>query len=719
MRSNIIRQFFAFVLLTAILNINLPAAAKTGTVAPAGEAPRSVRHTTEFEQNIGQFDPQVRYAARSAGSLLFLTGDKAMYVLPFADAAGPKTESEPGLERTAQRFHAVSMAFANANSEIAASGDQISEHRTNYFLGADESRWRSDVPNFGEVRFDNVYDGISAVWYGRENGSTQYDLVVAPNADAQQIELSFDGADSISVDDAGSLLINTPAGTIKQNRPFTYQTGEDAARVEVPSQFSIDGTTVRFALGEYDRSRELVIDPTVTYNTLAYSTFIGSFGDEFANEIAVDATGCAYITGRTTSISYPTTTGTFDTTSNGSEDVFVTKMNSSGTGLVYSTYLGGTFFDEGRGIAVDATGNAYIAGAASIAFPTTVGAIDTTFGGGSDVFVTKINASGNALSYSTYLGESNIDYAETIAIDTAGNAFIGGRTSDAPIDYPTTAGAFDTTHNGIDDAFLTKVNDTGNAIVYSTFLGGSEIDAATGIAVLPNGDAILAGTTTDGTTDLPTTAGSYDTTHGGVTDFFVTRFNTAGSALVYSTFIGGAGIDNLNGLAVDESGAAYVTGLASIGFPTTAGVFDTTAAGSNEIGLTKLNAAGTALVYSTFIGGTQGESANAIAVDRFGIAYVAGSNFGGDYPRTFNACINHFSCSSLLINACLLISRPPTLPIFWLSLRIELARLSDLWIHGTWKYIATPISTRSSGRIVLKKIIYRMTRPRSAVEFSM
>ena len=636
MRSNIISQFVAFVLLTAILNINLPAAG-TGTVAPAGEAPRSVRHTTEFEQNIGQFDAQVRYVARSAGSMLFLTGDKAMYVLPFEDVNIPKAESTPGLERTAQRFHAVSMAFANANSEIAASADQQSEHRTNYFLGSDESRWRSDVPNFGEVRFDNVYDGVSAVWYGRENGSTQYDLVVAPNADAGQIELSFDGADSISIDDAGSLIIITPAGTIKQNRPFTYQTGEDAARVEVPSQFAIDGTTVRFALGEYDRSRELVIDPTVTYNTLAYSTFIGSFGDEFANEIAVDATGCAYITGRTTSISYPTTTGTFDTTSNGSEDVFVTKLNSSGTGLVYSTYIGGTFFDEGRGIAVDATGNAYIAGAASIAFPTTVGAIDTTFGGGSDVFVTKINASGNALSYSTYLGESNIDYAETIAADTAGNAYVGGRTSDGILDFPTTPGAFDTTHNGFDDAFLSKINDTGTALVYSTFIGGSDIDLASAVAVMPNGEAIVAGVTTDGATDLQTTAGSYDTTHNGVTDFYVARFNAAGSALVYSTFIGGPGIDNIGSMAIDETGAVYAAGTVSVGYPTTAGVFDTVNVGSNEIGLTKLNAAGTALAYSTFIGGTQGESANAVAVDRFGIAYVAGSNFGGDYPTTASA----------------------------------------------------------------------------------
>ncbi len=646
MTSNIIRQLFAFALLTSILNIDLPAAARTDTVAPAGDASRSVRHTTEFEQNFGQFDAQVRYVARSAGSMLFLTGDSAMYVLPFEDANVSKAESQPGRERTAPRFHAVSMAFANANSDIAASGDQISEHRTNYFLGSDESRWRSDVPNFGEVRFDNVYDGISAVWYGRENGATQYDLIVAPNADAQQIEIRFDGADSISIDDAGSLLINTPAGTIKQNRPFTYQTNENTARVEVPSQFAIDGTTVRFALGEYDRSRELVIDPTVTLNNAAFSTFVGSFGDDYAFDIAVDGNGCTYITGRTTSISFPTTTGTFDTTNNGSEDIFVTKLNSSGTGLVYSTYIGGSFFDEGRGIAADPTGNVYITGAASSNFPTTAGAYDTSFNGGSDVFVTKLGASGSSLIYSTYIGASNIEYAEDITIDQAGNAYFVGRVSDAVVDYPTTSGSFDETFNGFDDAFLTKLNDTGSGLIYSTFLGGSDIDAGLYVEVTAAGEAIVGGTTTDGVTDLQTVAGSYDVTHNGVTDFFVSKLNAAGSAQVFATFIGGPGIDNVGGMTVDATGAVYIAGSVSTGFPTTAGVFDTTALGSGEIGLSKLNPAGTNLVYSTFLGGTQGENANGLAVDRFGIAYLTGGNFGGDYPTTAGAYDTTFNGSN-------------------------------------------------------------------------
>lgn len=588
------------------------------------------RQMTEFEQNLGQFDPRVKFAARAAGTMMFLTGDSAMYVLPFE-------ETEPSGENTIKRSHAVSMTFANARTDIASSGNNASEHRTNYFLGDDASKWRSDIPNYREVRFDNVYDGISTVWYGRENGATQYDFVVAPNADASQIELRFDGADSVSLSENGDLLITTPAGTINQKRPFTYQVAEDSQRVEIPSSFAIDGNTARFSLGEYDRNRELVIDPTVTLNNMPLSTFLGSFGDDTVNDIAVDQFGSMYVTGRTLSISFPTTTGTFDTTSNGNEDAFVARLNGSGTGLVFSTFLGGTFYDEGKGIQVDAQGNVYVTGNALSAFPTTGGAFDTTFNGGIDVFLSKLNPTGSALILSTYIGASQNDTANALAIDGAGNIYIVGQTFDTITDFPTTAGSFDTTHNGIEDAFLAKLNDLGTALIYSTFLGGSEIDTATNVSVNSSGEATVAGTTSDGATDFQTTAGAYDTTHNGVTDVFVSRFNTAGSAQLFSTFIGGPGIDNAGGMEIDAAGSVYVAGSVSGGYPTTAGAFDTVNAGSTETGLTKLNPSGSALIYSTYLGGTQSETPRGVAVDQFGHAYIAINNFGGDYPITTGA----------------------------------------------------------------------------------
>ena len=597
------------------------------------------RQLTEFEQNLGQFDPRVEFAARAAGSMMFLTGNSAMYVLPYEEAG-------PTVERSTQRFHAVSMTFANACADIASSGNDLSEHRTNYFLGDVASKWRSGIPNYREVRFDNVYDGISVAWYGRENGATQYDFVVAPNADATQIELLFDGTDSVSLSDNGDLLIATPAGTIKQQRPFTYQVGQDSQRVEIPSSFSIDGNTVRFNLGEYDRGRELVIDPTVTLNNIPLSTFLGSFGDDAVNDITVDQIGSMYVTGRTLSISFPTTTGTFDTTSNGNEDTFVARLNGSGTGLIFSTYIGGTFYDEGKGIQVDAQGNIYIVGSAGPAYPTTGGAYDTTFNGGSDVGVTKLSSAGSSLIFSTYIGTSSIDNSTAIAIDSSGNSYIVGQTSDTVVDFPTTAGAFDTTHNGNEDAFLTKFNDTGTALIYSTFVGGSDIDIATNVSVNSSGEATVAGTTTDGTTDLQTTAGAYDTTHNGVTDIFVSRFNAAGSAQLFSTLIGGPGIDNARGMEIDAAGSVYVAAMANPGYPTTPGAFDTVATGSSETGVTKLNSTGSSLVYSTFLGGTQSESPRGVAVDQFGHAYIAVSNFDGDYPTTPGAYDTTFNGST-------------------------------------------------------------------------
>lgn len=606
-----------------------------------------------FEENRGQFDRRVRFAARAGGAVVFLTAAEAVYVLPMAKRPEPGIESrEPGdiftkdqrPETADQTAFALRMKLVGANPASTFAGEELRAQRSNYFKGADAAGWQTDVRNFGAVRFENVYDGVSMLWRGRENGATQYDFIVAPNRDAGQIALEFDGADALEIDAGGNLLIHTAAGTIKQAKPFTYQeTG--GVRREIESRFVIEAPAsgnskprIRFALGAYDRTQPLTIDPTVTLNNLAFSTFLGSFADDLANDIAVDANGNAYVTGRTLSASFPAGAGAFDPTANGSEDVFVTKINASGTGIVFSTFLGGAFYDEGGGIAVDASGNIFVTGTASSGFPTTAAAFDTTFNGGADVFVAKLNAAGSSLIYSTYIGASNIDAANDLAIDAAGSAYIVVRTSDAVVDYPTTAGAFDTTFNGIDDVAVTKLNEAGTALVYSTFLGGSSIDSGRAIAVNAGGEAYVTGATTDDATDFPTTAGAYDPTHNGVTDFFVTKLNAGGTALIYSTFLGGAGIDNANALAIDSAGSAYVAGSISSGFPTTVGAFDTVAAGSSEIGLSKLSPDGATLLYSTYLGGTQGESANAVAVDAFGNAYVTGSNFGsGDYPTTAGA----------------------------------------------------------------------------------
>ena len=638
--NQIFRRFFTVLALcgTMLLNFQFNFSVRTVSAETITENQISnTRTAVSFEENRGQFDKQVRYFARSGGANVFLTATEAIYVLPLEN-------TEQRTADNGQKAFALRMKIVGANAESTFTGEHLREQRTNYFKGTAED-WRTDIPNFGVVHYENVYNGINMVWHGLESGATRYDFVVAPNVDAEQIVLEFDGADNLEIGADGNLLIHTPAGIIKQNKPFSFQE-TDGAKQEIESRFIIEQSKIKFQIGDYDRSKPLVIDPTVSLNNLAFSTFLGSFGDDISNDIAVDASGNTYITGRTLSPAYPTTAGTFDTSANGQEDVFVTKINASGTNVVFSTFLGGTFYDEGNGIVVDPVGNIYIAGAASAAFPTTSGAFDTTFNGGADVFITKLNPNGSNLLYSTYIGSASIDFANDLAIDGGGNAYIVVRTSDAVIDYPTTAGTFDETFNGFDDVAVTKLNDTGTVLVYSTFLGGGSIDNGTSIAVSSNGEAIIGGATTDDAVNFPTTAGAFDTTHNGATDFFITRLNAGGSALVYSTLIGGAGIDNASAITIDTGGNVYIAGSVGSGFPTTVGVFDTTVAGSNEIGLSKISANGATLVYSTFLGGTQGENASGLAVDNFGNVYLTGGNFGGDYPTTSGAFDTTFNGSN-------------------------------------------------------------------------
>ena len=542
---------------------------------------------------------------------------------------------------------------AEINSSFDATDER--EGRVNYFKGDDPDNWQTDIRMFGRVNYEDVYRGVDMSFYSNKRGEFEYDFIVKPNANHNQIALEIEGANNVRVKENGDLEIETEVGTITQHKPFTYQSiseqqqeiasgyvikSNPQSAIRNPQSKNRQSFKVNFEIGDYDANKPLVIDPSVTLNNLSFSTFLGAGQDDIGNDLAVDTAGNVYVTGKTLSPLFPTTAGAFDQNQNGAEDVFVTKLNASGTGIIFSTFLGGSFYDEGLGIAVDASGNVYVTGSASSSFPITVGSYDTTYNGGANVFVTKLNATGTALVYSTYIGTSQNEFASDLAIDANNNAYITGRAPDVLIDYPTTVGAFDTTHNGSDDVFVTKLNDTGAALVYSTFLGGSNFDRGFSIAVDSNQEAYVAGSTIDDVTDFPTTAGASDTTHNGNTDFFVTKINSNGSNLIYSTFIGGPGIDNCNGLTIDNAGNAYVTGAINAGYPTTSGVVDTVAAGSTEGGLSKLNATGSTLVYSTYFGGAQGETGRGVAVDAFGNAYIVGDTFSSganDYPTTVGA----------------------------------------------------------------------------------
>ncbi len=577
-----------------------------------------------FVENHGQADSRVRFYAQGPRYAFHFTRDAAL--LTFTEDAN------------ARRGVVLGLRFVGANPQVTVEGADRAAGEVNYLLGSDPSRWQTSLPRYSQVVYRELWPGVDMLLRD-QSGSLKYEFHVRPGARISDIRLAYSGSNGTVLDGRGGLLIQTAMGTIRDAQPLAYQE-IDGARVLVASRYELTPATggeskYGFVVGAgYDPARELIIDPG-----LDYSTFLGGTSHEIGYGIAVDSAGNAYVTGLTQSPNFPTTAGAFDRTGATQNflDAFVTKLNPSGTALVYSTFLGGGNFEWGRAIAIDGAGNAYIAGQTkSSDFPTTGGAFDRTFNVDTcprcgvdqyDAFVTKLNAAGSALVYSTFLGGFDIDDALAIAVDGSGNAYIGGETGSS--NFPVTSGAFDTTKNGEYDAFVTKLNAAGSALVYSTYLGGLLVDMAVTIAVDGSGNAHVAGSTRS--PDFPTTAGAFDTTPGGEFDAFVTKLNAAGSALLYSTLLGGSGFDGASSVALDAAGNAYVAGgTGSPEFPTTPGAFDTTSGGGF---ITKLNPAGSALVYSTFL---HGASPGGVLVDGTGNAWFGG---GGtpDFPTTPDA----------------------------------------------------------------------------------
>jgi hypothetical protein len=609
-----------------------------------------------FEANRGQTDASVNFLARGAGYTLFLRPTEAVFRLRNSEfglrndqdradsaslthASDRKLTTNPRSEISTQHSKTLRMKLVGADASATAAGANELAGKVNYFTGKDRAQWRTDIPTYGRVRYAEVYPGIDVVYYGNQH-QLEYDFVVAPGSDARAIKLHFDGAEKVEVDAAGDLLLSLGESVIRQPKPVVYQEAA-GARHEIAGGYVVgaDGQ-VGFAVGEYDAQLPLIIDPV-----LVYSTYLGGGGTDEARDIAVDSSGNAYICGDTSSPNFPTV-NPIDSTYGGGQflgarDAFVTKLNATGTALVYSTYLGGSGggVDNGDdrcfGIRVDGGGNAYVAGETHSADFPTANAFQGTYGGGfSDVFVTKLNAAGSALVFSTFIGGTVFDAAGGIELDSSNNVYITGRTtsSNFPLVNPIKA-----TYNsrGGAVAFVTKLNAAGTALVYSTYLGGDDsagFENGSSIAVDSAGSAYVTGQTRSN--DFPT-VNAIQATFGGGTpdgDGFVTKVNAAGSAFVYSTYLGGSNNEVGADIAVDSSGNAHVTGnTASANFPT-ANAFDSTLGGTSDGFVTKLNAAGSAFVYSTYLGGTNGDAGNDIALDSAGNACLAGGTISTDFP---------------------------------------------------------------------------------------
>ena len=534
----------------------------------------------------------------------------------------------PSAEQEAVKPSLVKMAFEGANPDSAPQGERALEGKVNYLRGSDPAGWITEVPTFGAVRYTGLYAGVDLVYYGNEQGQMEYDFEVSPGADLEQINLRFSGAESVLVDEAsGDLVIKTKAGELRHHQPIAYQVAEDGKRGVSANYEAFGDGAVKFRVGVHDRSIPLIIDPIV-----GYSTYLGGSGDvDVANSVAIDASGNAYIAGSTNSANFPTL-NPFDGTFGGDQvkyDAFVTKMNAAGTSMIYSTYLGGSNDDNGTGLAVDGSGQAHVVGFTdSTNFPTASPFQAALNGSAYDAFLTKLNATGSGLIYSTYFGGTQNDSALSVAIGSSGSAVIAGETASSNI---TTFAPYQTLFGGgASDGFVANFNSAGTGIIFSTYLGGLGDDLVLGLAV--NGSGIhLAGATTSTNfpvqNAIKSTFGG-----SGFFDGFVTKMNTVGSALIYSTYLGGSDYDGARGIGLDVNGNACVTGVtASSNFPVSSAYQATRSGTSDDAFVTRISAAG-GLIYSTYLGGSGIDQGSSIAVDATGAAYITGSTRSANFP---------------------------------------------------------------------------------------
>lgn len=614
-----------------------------------------------FELNRGQSVPQVRFLAQRSSLSLFLTSNEIVMALRAPRLGSPVARKDPitGLDvwSATTAVSAFRMKWVGASPKTIIEGLEELPGKSNYLIGNDRKAWRTDIPSYAKVRYHDIYPGVDLVYYS-DGGQLEYDLFISPGAHPEAIRLNFKGTSGMNLDAAGNLILHIDHNELRFRKPTAYQprpTQSGSNRQLVDARYVLTGRhEVRFALGAHDPSQPLIIDPQ-----LLYSTYIGGSGADGAQKVAVDAQGNAYIVGLTASTDFPTGTP-LQATNKGQINAFIVKLDPSAPGpasLIYSTYLGGSGNTIGRGIAVDASGEIYIAGDTDAPdFPSTTGAYQANCkpqsACSSDVFAAKLNSSGSQLLYSTYLGGSANEYGLSLAIDSSGHIFVTGLTLSP--DFPVTPGAPQGSFaGGADDAFVAEINPAGGGqsdLLYSTFWGGSGSDHSWGITVGGDGAIYITGDTTSG--NFPVTTGAYQPLYSGAGallagDAFVTKFLPAGQGIndvKYSTYLGGTADDHGDGITVDASNFVYVTGFTeSSNFPVTAqtayqptfggGTCNNTPCADAFIAKLDPSSSGqSSLLYSSFFGGSSFDLAHGIALDSSGLLYVTGETASVDFP---------------------------------------------------------------------------------------
>jgi hypothetical protein len=629
-----------------------------------------------FEANRGQTDPSVKFLSRGTGYSVFLTGGGMVLALRpeesviAAVASGTTSNGASKLQPTSKsatnKSVDTTMIFnlVGAASNPTVVGEDPLPTKVNYFIGKDPKKWQTNVQTYAKVRYQNVYPGIDLVYYGN-NRQVEYDFVVAPGADASKIQFAVKGADALNVNSEGNLVLTKGTSQLHFQAPAIYQQ-INGSRVKVPGNYSLkDSTHVGFTVAPHDNSKALVIDPV-----LVYSTFLGGRNDDQGSAIAVDSIGNAYVAGTTSSPDFPLATpGSFTPTQ---QRMFVVKLDVSGSTLLYADYFGGTSGnDSPNGIAVDSKGSAYVTGYAYSTDFSVLNAYQATLGGSVDAFVTKFSADGSSLIYSTYLGGSNYDYGQAIAVDSAGEATIAGTTGSQ--NFPL-ANAYQSSIAPDQNnwwgqyGFFSRLSADGSSLIYSSYLAGNLLQNTncyggcygpytniTGLALDSSGNAYIVGATN--TTNYPTTEGAYLTTYPGNNSnyyytyvSFISKFDTSG-AIVYSSYFGGTLYSNATAVAVDTTGAAYVTGYdgGNDGFPITAtSICDPGTQSCSGIFVTKFDSTGATLDYSTFLGPNNNSQGTAIQVDASGDAYIAANSSSSQFT-TVNPIEGYIAGNDLLI----------------------------------------------------------------------
>ncbi|MGA2880632.1 MAG: SBBP repeat-containing protein [Bryobacteraceae bacterium] len=572
---------------------------------------RTIRVAPSFEEE--RDAGSARYLWRSSGTTVSL------------GAGGTLSINGPPLAE-------AHITFVGASLQSDPQGEVSSGSKTIYYLGPGEAS--RTASHFERVRYRRIYPGIDLVFATTDDG-LEYNFEIAPYADPSMIRIRYDGT-SLHLLRSGDLEMRAGNASIRQRSPQASQDARSRRRRVACRYRLLSGREVDLRLGPYDRVQPLFIDPV-----LDFSTYFGGSSFDSINAAATDSQGSLYVAGETSSgnLSNPSLPP------RSSRDAFVAKFNSTGT-LAFTVYLGGSNYDSGRGIALDPLGNIYVTGVtASSDFPVTNGAFLTHAPGTQDAFIAKFSP-GFGLQYSTYLGGGGADSGLAIAVDSTGAAYVTGQTASTA--FPVTVGAFRTSNDGgVSDCFVSKLNPAGNALAYSTFLGGSGLDLCAGIAVDPSGNAYVAGTTSS--PNFPV-VGSLQSSLLGTSNAFVTKVNATGSALVYSTYLGGSITDSATAIALDSSGAAYVTGdTASFDFPTTPGIFQGALTGQYNAFVSKLSAAGSILAYSTLVGGSGIDVGTSITIDPLGRAIVGGFTTSSNFPTsgaiqaTFQGAVDAFA----------------------------------------------------------------------------